>query len=329
MNVNKRLINLPTTLPASYDDFKKFWPRFIQNLAGVTDVTTDVLGGSGVNYVPVAYAVFNGAAAPTLHAVNAAVSLDGQHAVYGAKSLHVAITAAQAAAGSAVFLPSNVTFTWPFAPAQKWLLSLECRADLNSAPLKIGVITANGTYLGAVETASVSGATTRLHTVLDLTGDASTRFGLAIEYPGDVAANFWFDGFMVEPAIGDSDTPSPFSITAPPNTWADVVDDGKKPTDNADVTAENTAKRIANQGALATKNFVDADTIADLAVTAQKVADSAITTTKLADAAVEAGKLAEQAVTVGKIAPQAVGTDNIEDFALIAKKFKVRKFFLY
>jgi hypothetical protein len=55
----------------------------------------------------------------------------------------------------------------------------------------------------------------------------------------------------LEPVQGDTALPSPFIITSPPRTWGQVVNDGNKPADGADVTSQNTAADTARVNGVA------------------------------------------------------------------------------
>lgn len=88
-------------------------------------------------------------------------------------------------------------------------------------------------------------------------------------------------------------------------------------------TGGNTAAQARSNlglGTIATLNTIQAENIANNAVTNTKINDGAVTTSKIADTAVTANKLSSSAVTNAKIAAGAVTSDKLANNAVTSAK---------
>lgn len=82
-----------------------------------------------------------------------------------------------------------------------------------------------------------AGSWNRLYGSYDLTADASTTCTLLLTLNTATGNTYWLEAWQLEPVQGATSLPSPFIITSPPRTWAQVVDNGTKPQDNATYVA--------------------------------------------------------------------------------------------
>lgn len=79
----------------------------------------------------------------------------------------------------------------------------------------------------------------RLYGDYDLTADDSTTGTLKLTFTGLTAGDtINLEAWQLEPVQGNTALPSPYIITSPPRTWAQVVDNGTKPEDNATLGAD-------------------------------------------------------------------------------------------
>jgi len=113
----------------------------------------------------------------------------------------------------------------------------------------------------------------------------------------------------------DQITAGEWELIDNPTEWADVGNTaGTKPDDSADVTGDNTAAAILNQGNLALLDTVDSVQIAADAVTAAKIAVSGLdgTTGDVATNHIIAGMIQTNAVTADKILADSVTASKID-----------------
>lgn len=184
------------------------WSIFIQTLSRVTNNNGGFSSGSGVNYVPANYSQFSNGSLPDMSGT-ATITYDTGFSIFGDASLKVS------SAGTVYFASTTAEHPFSFAPNQEWIISAYVKASSANLTGVIGVTTPTGTYTVPFTTNAVAGDVSRVYGVLDLSADTSTQFNVYLDAN---SGTMWFDGFMLEPQVGSSDTPSPYSTTTPSST---------------------------------------------------------------------------------------------------------------
>lgn len=184
------------------------WSIFIQTLSRVTNNNGGFSSGSGVNYVPANYSQFSNGSLPDMSGT-ATITYDTGFSIFGDASLKVS------SAGTVYFASTTAEHPFSFAPNQEWIISAYVKASSANLTGVIGVTTPTGTYTVPFTTNAVAGDVSRVYGVLDLSADTSTQFNIYLDAN---SGTMWFDGFMLEPQVGSSDTPSPYSTTTPSST---------------------------------------------------------------------------------------------------------------
>lgn len=187
---------------------------------------------TGVNAVPTQFSVYDGVSLPPLRVTGATASLDASHVQFGMASLKLAATGTTVTVelGSSGY-PITIQSLW------KWIASLYCLTDQASLSGTLAVVTSTKTY-----SIDISGAVTaltwaRLYGDYDLTADTATTCTLLLTLTTAAGANYWLEGWQLEPVQGNTFLPSPYIMTSGPRTWAQVVNDGTKPDNNAKYVA--------------------------------------------------------------------------------------------
>jgi hypothetical protein len=232
----------PTTiLPANLPQTQADWSRFIQRMQELLAIAQASGYTTGANVVPAQYSVYDGAALPALRITGATSSLDNSNVQFGLASLKLVATGSQIVLTfGASGYPITIQSVW------KWIASLYCRTDQTALYGTLAVVTPSATYSDDIS-GGVSALTwARLYGTYDLTADSSTSCSITLTLNTTTGATFWVEGWQLEPVQGNTALPSPFILTAPPRTWTQIVDDGKKPANNADVTSQNTAADTSN-----------------------------------------------------------------------------------
>lgn len=196
---------------------------------------------TGVNAIPTQYSVYDGTALPGLRLTGATDSLDASNVQFGTASLKLVATGTQI-----VLTLATTGYPATIQPYWKWIASLYCRTDQSSLSGTLKVVTAAGSYSADISGAVTALAWSRLYGDYDLTADGSTNCTLTLTLNTTAGATYWLEAWQLEPVQGDTTLPSPFIITSPPRTWGQVVNDGNKPADGADVTSQNTALDTAH-----------------------------------------------------------------------------------
>lgn len=123
-------------------------------------------------------------------------------------------------------------------PYWKWIASLYLKSSVGTVSASLDLITPTGTYSGNVS-GDIGTDWVRLYADHDLTADAATTGTLKLTFTGvTVGDTFTIEAWQLEPVQGNTSLPSPYIITSPPRTWAQVVDNGTKPEDNATLGAD-------------------------------------------------------------------------------------------
>lgn len=191
---------------------------------------------TGVNVVPAQYSIYDGTALPGLRVTGATASMDTANVQFGGASLKLTATATTVT----VTLGSS-GYPLTLHPNWKWIASVYLKSSRGTINATLTTATPNGSYDGNVS-GSFGTGWTRLYADHELTADAATTGTLTLTFTGvTVGDTLNLEAWQLEPVQGDTTLPSPFIITSPPRTWGQVVNDGNKPADGADVTAQNTA----------------------------------------------------------------------------------------
>lgn len=133
-------------------------------------------------------------------------------------------------------------------PNWKWIASLYLLASNPAITATLDLITPAGTQ--SVDMSGTVGADWfRLYGDYDLTADDSATGTLKLTFTGlTVGDTINLEAWQLEPVQGNTSLPSPYIITSPPRTWAQVVDNGTKPEDNATLGAD-LASNVTNKSA--------------------------------------------------------------------------------
>jgi hypothetical protein len=237
----------PTTvLPANLPQTQADWSRFIQRMQEMMSAIRAAGYTTGVNAVPTQYSVYDGTGLPGLRITGATASLDSVNVQFGVASIKLVAT------GSQITLTlASTGYPATIHPYWKWIASLYCRTDQASLSGTLAVATATKSYSDDISGAVTALMWSRLYGSYDLTADAATSATLTLTLNTVVGATYWLEAWQLEPVQGDTALPSPFIITSPPRTWGQVVNDGNKPADGADVTSQNTAADTAHVNGVA------------------------------------------------------------------------------
>jgi hypothetical protein len=232
----------PTTvLPANLPQTQADWSRFIQRMQEMLSAIRAAGYTTGVNAIPTQYSVYDGTALPGLRLTGATASLDNANAQFGVASIKLVATGTQIVLTlAATGYPATIHPYW------KWIASLYCRTDQASLSGTLAVATAANAYSDDISGPVTALTWSRLYGNYDLTADASTAATLTLTLNTVVGATYWLEAWQLEPVQGDTSLPSPFIITSPPRTWGQVVNDGNKPADGADVTGAVTGTPVYN-----------------------------------------------------------------------------------
>ena len=215
-----QLTNAPAPqIPASWPTTPAQQSVFLQQLANVFAYARDAAGRQGVNVVPTAYAVYNGAQLPTLTVSGASTSLDTTRHQFGLASLKLTATGATVS----VSFPSGAV---PISAFQRWIASVYLFTSRTAIAGTLAVITANGTYSATITSSTALSEWYRLWGDMSLVGDAATSCTIQLTFTGCTAGDtFSLEGWQLEAASGNTNLPSPFANSAAPGS-ADFLPDG-------------------------------------------------------------------------------------------------------
>ncbi|MDE2473115.1 MAG: hypothetical protein KGL35_31515 [Bradyrhizobium sp.] len=215
-----QLTNAPAPqIPASWPTTPAQQSVFLQQLANVFAYARDAAGRQGVNVVPTAYAVYNGAQLPTLTVSGASTSLDTARHQFGLASLKLTATGATVS----VSFPSGAV---PISAFQRWIASVYLFTSRAAIAGTLVVITANGTYSATITSSTAISEWYRLWGDMSLVGDAATSCTIQLTFTGCTAGDtFSLEGWQLEAASGNTNLPSPFANSAAPGS-ADFLPDG-------------------------------------------------------------------------------------------------------
>ena len=217
-----QLTNAPAPqIPASWPTTPAQQSVFLQQLANVFAYARDAAGRQGVNVVPTAYAVYNGAQLPTLTVSGASTSLDTARHQFGLASLKLTATGATVS----VAFPSG---TVPISAFQRWIASVYLFTSRTAIAGTLAVITANGTYSATITSSTATSEWYRLWGDMSLVGDPATACTMQLTFTGCVVGDtFNLEGWQLEAAAGNTNLPTPFANSAAPGS-VDFLPDGIK-----------------------------------------------------------------------------------------------------
>ena len=165
--------------------------------------------------------------------MGATASQDTTNVRFGTASLKLTATASTV---SVELGSSGYPFTLP--PNWKWIASVYLKPSRGTVNATLETVTPNGSYTGNVS-GDLGTDWSRLYADHELTADAATTGTLKLTFTGvTVGDTFNLEAWQLEPVQGNTALPSPYIITSPPRTWAQVVDDGAKPENNATLGAD-------------------------------------------------------------------------------------------
>lgn len=154
----------------------------------------------------------------------ATASLDATRVQFGAASLKLVATSSTITVTlGASGYPATIQPYW------KWIASAYIQTDQAAVSGTLAVVTAQTTTAGDISGNVTANAWARIYCDCALTADPSTSATLTLTLNTTVGATYWIEAWQLEPVQGGTSLPSPYILTSPPRTWAQVVDDGNKP----------------------------------------------------------------------------------------------------
>ncbi len=202
------------------------------------DVTTEQLGGNGVNSMAPLYSVFNAAELPPLTLFFATAALDATDSVFGAGCVKVVNT--NASFDSRVYFgATDTTYNIPRQPSTKYRVSVYVKVQVAGTRIKFYVKNSGAAYSVSsditIATSSVwerisyDFTTNNLATTSELRLDSNSLVGDYVKY----------DGIMIEEVIGSASAPSAFALPGNDGQvlWGGVLGINA-PSDNADNTVQ-------------------------------------------------------------------------------------------
>lgn len=231
-----QLTNAPAPpVPSSWPTTPAQQSVFLQQLANMFAYARDAAGRQGVNVVPTAYAVYNGAQLPTLTVSGATAALDTTRHQFGLASLKLTATGATVS----VAFPSGAV---PISSFQRWIASTYLFTSRTSIAGTLSIITGNGTYSATINSSTGLSEWYRLWGDMSLVGDAATSCTLQLTFTGcSVGDTFNLEGWQLEAASGNTNLPTPFANTGAPSS-VDALPDG---TNYVRIAASNVSGNIA------------------------------------------------------------------------------------
>jgi predicted phage tail protein len=191
------------------------------NAITTINATVNNLGGSGTNMVPAEFSAFTSKVPTFSKAALLTVTTEADPAAYSGYLLRATNTTATV---GHLYLGSTATdYNMRIAPDKKYIISFWAKGDVaHNVGIRIRYPNSAGTAV-EIGLASVAITTTlaRYSAVLTMPAAVVDR-GVIVLYTQNTAAigDTWFDGFMVEAAIGPAVTPSAF---VPGNSMSQVI----------------------------------------------------------------------------------------------------------
>ena len=179
------------------------------------DRTLAEIGGSGVNVVAPRYSVFNeDSGLPPIGTSGQCNFLqETSFGYFGNRCLGMYATGIDAH----VSLGPTGSYNVNISPNKKWIISCYVHSSSTTGYVQFYYFTDAGNAYAENVLIDKAGQWTRLHAILDLTNDNSTRCRLRLDLQNSTGTTIYFDGLMMEEQIGELETPSAYSIPASAN----------------------------------------------------------------------------------------------------------------
>jgi hypothetical protein len=181
--------------------------------ANNADKTLAQLAGTGVNIAHPRYSSFEEDTLPPTAYGNGTVSLEESISYFGGNSLKMVASDDDHWLFLAV---THTTYNIKLTPNKKWILSAYVRCDAAAKAIQLWLKTSDGVHHRAKgdnsNTTHASADTwKRVYGVVDLSADDSTQANIRLDNDGGAGVTMYWDGIMLEPQIGEVETPSVYS----------------------------------------------------------------------------------------------------------------------
>lgn len=170
------------------------------------DVTSDYIGGRGVNILNSYYSFYPAGLPDMHHNSTATISLDLATTYFGVSSLKVVASGADAY----VYLGASSENNFKLTPNKKWTLSFYVRCSNAGKSLNMYLFT--DFYYGATKTIATANIWERVSHTFNLEADNATAATIRVDNEGGSGVTMWFDGFMLEEVVGNTGEPSAYSV---------------------------------------------------------------------------------------------------------------------